>query len=99
MRISQREFVIIIACLMSMVALTTDAMLPALGLMARDFAVDGNAIQLVITGVFAGHALGQLVYGPISDKYGRRSSIFLGLAKAPSKSWEGSRSALPIATA
>ncbi len=80
MSISQREFVIIIACLMSMVALTTDAMLPALGLMAQDFVVDGNAIQLVVTGVFAGHALGQLVYGPISDKYGRRSSIFIGLA-------------------
>jgi DHA1 family bicyclomycin/chloramphenicol resistance-like MFS transporter len=80
MSISQREFVIIMASLMSMVALTTDAMLPALGLMARDFSVDGNAIQLVVTAVFAGHALGQLVYGPISDTYGRRSSIFLGLA-------------------
>ena len=79
MGISQREFIILIASLMSMVALTTDAMLPALGHMAQDFAVDGNAIQLVVSGVFAGHALGQLVYGPISDTYGRRRSVFIGL--------------------
>ncbi|MDC1510141.1 MFS transporter, partial [Oceanospirillaceae bacterium] len=71
MKMSQREFILIIAALMSMVALTTDAMLPALGYMAQEFAVDGNAIQLVVTSVFVGHALGQLVYGPMSDTYGR----------------------------
>lgn len=79
MKMSQREFILIIAALMSMVALTTDAMLPALGYMAQEFAVDGNAIQLVVTSVFVGHALGQLVYGPMSDTYGRRRSIFVGL--------------------
>tara|TARA_B110000967_G_C18872549_1_gene556280 strand:- start:543 stop:845 length:303 start_codon:yes stop_codon:yes gene_type:complete len=78
--ISQREFVAMVALLMSMVALTTDAMLPALGYMARDFNVNDNAIQLAVSGVFVGHAIGQLVYGPISDTYGRRSSIFIGLA-------------------
>jgi DHA1 family bicyclomycin/chloramphenicol resistance-like MFS transporter len=80
LRISQREFVAMVALLMSMVALTTDAMLPALGHMARDFNVNDNAIQLVVSGVFVGHAIGQLVYGPLSDTYGRRSSIFIGLA-------------------
>lgn len=76
---SQREFIFIIASLMSLVALATDAMLPALGYMAQDFGVDGNAIQLVVTSVFVGHALGQLVYGPVSDTYGRKCSIFVGL--------------------
>ena len=75
----RREFIIIIALLMAMVALTTDAMLPALGRMALDFGVNGNAIQLVVTSVFVGHALGQLVYGPVSDTYGRKRSIFVGL--------------------
>ncbi|WP_443640290.1 multidrug effflux MFS transporter [Candidatus Njordibacter sp. Uisw_039] len=76
---SQLEFIFIIASLMSLVALATDAMLPALGYMAQDFGVDGNAIQLVVTSVFVGHALGQLVYGPVSDTYGRKRSIFVGL--------------------
>jgi DHA1 family bicyclomycin/chloramphenicol resistance-like MFS transporter len=69
-----------VALLMSMVALATDAMLPALGHMARDFNVNDNAIQLAVSGVFVGRAIGQLVYGPISDTYGFRSSIFIGLA-------------------
>lgn len=63
---------------MSMVAFTTDAILPAMGHMAIAFEVDDNAIQLVIISVFVGHALGQLIYGPVSDRYGRRSSIFIG---------------------
>jgi len=79
MAISQREFIIMIAALMAMVALTTDAMLPALGSMAQDFGVKGNAIQLVVTSVFAGHAFGQLIYGPVSDTYGRKRSIYVGL--------------------
>ena len=78
MTISQREFIILVAALMSMVAFTTDAILPAMGHMAIAFVVDDNAIQLVIISVFVGHALGQLIYGPVSDRYGRRSSIFIG---------------------
>ncbi len=78
MTISQREFIILVAALMSMVAFTTDAILPAMGHMAIAFEVDDNAIQLVIISVFVGHALGQLIYGPVSDRYGRRSSIFIG---------------------
>lgn len=79
MAMGQREFIFIIALLMAMVALTIDAMLPALGRMALDFGVNGNAIQLVVTSVFVGHALGQLFYGPVSDTYGRKWSIFVGL--------------------
>ena len=79
MAMGHREFIFIIALLMAMVALTTDAMLPALSRMALDFGVNGNAIQLVVTSVFVGHALGQLVYGPVSDTYGRKRSIFVGL--------------------
>ena len=79
MAMGHREFIFIIALLMAMVALTTDAMLPALSLMALDFGVNGNAIQLVVTSVFVGHALGQLFYGPVSDTYGRKWSMFVGL--------------------
>ena len=78
-RISMVEFILLVASLMSCVALSIDAVLPALGFMARDFAVSGSEIQLVITSLFAGFALGQLIYGPVSDRWGRLPSIYAGL--------------------
>ena len=59
-RISMVEFILLLSGLMSCLALCIDAVLPALSFMARDFAVDASAIQLVITSLFAGSALGQL---------------------------------------
>ncbi|MDP6190442.1 MAG: MFS transporter, partial [Gammaproteobacteria bacterium] len=78
-RISMGEFIFLVASLMSCVALSIDAVLPALGFMAHDFAVSGSDIQLVITSLFAGFALGQLIYGPVSDRWGRLPSIYAGL--------------------
>lgn len=77
-RIGIGEFIFLMASLMSVVALSIDAILPALGFMARDFDVDGSEIQLVITTLFAGFAIGQLIYGPISDRVGRLPGIYVG---------------------
>ena len=64
---------------MSMVALSIDAMLPAFPDMARDLQVGGpNDIQLVVTLLFIGLAVGQLFYGPLSDSFGRKPAIYLG---------------------
>lgn len=78
MRIGMVEFIFLIASLMSVVALSIDAVLPALGFMARDFGASGSEIQLVITSLFAGFAIGQLIYGPVSDRVGRLPSIYVG---------------------
>jgi len=77
-RIGMGEFIFLMASLMSVVALSIDAVLPALGFMAQDFGVDGSEIQLVITTLFAGFAIGQLIYGPISDRVGRLPGIYVG---------------------
>ncbi|MDH3219263.1 MAG: multidrug effflux MFS transporter [Gammaproteobacteria bacterium] len=74
------EFVILIALIISMVALSIDAMLPALPVIAADLGVTRiNDSQYVISVFFAGMALGQLFFGPLSDSIGRRPAIISGL--------------------
>ncbi len=74
------EFVIMIALMISMVALSIDAMLPALPAIAADLEVENlNQSQYVITIFFAGMALGQIFFGPLSDAVGRRVAIVAGL--------------------
>ncbi|RTE64836.1 Bcr/CflA family efflux MFS transporter [Amphritea opalescens] len=75
------EFIALMALLMCMVALCIDAVLPALGPMAADLNVGAsNNIQLVVSTVFAGMAVGQLIYGFLADAKGRKTSIYLGIA-------------------
>lgn len=74
------EFVTLIALLISLAALSIDAMLPALGIIGSELNVaDPNDNQLVIVTFFIGMAVGQFIYGPLSDSFGRKSVILLGL--------------------
>ena len=75
------EFVPLIALLMSLVALAIDAMLPALPAIGRDLgAPRPNDVQFVITSLFLGLGLGQMLFGPLSDRIGRKPAIHAGLA-------------------
>ncbi len=77
---SRIEFITLMAALMSMVALSIDAMLPAIGLIGQDLPVENpNDVQLIISSVFLGMAFGLIVYGPISDSFGRKNAIYLGV--------------------
>ena len=76
-----REFVVLIAALTALTALSIDIMLPAFPQLDSAFALPrDNDRQAVVTFYLIGFALGQLVYGPISDRFGRRPMIFFGLA-------------------
>src|SRR5687767_14077870 len=76
-----REFVVLCAALMSCQALAVDAMLPALSTIAHELGViDENRTQWVITVYIAGLGVGQLFWGLISDRVGRRPVLLVGLA-------------------
>jgi DHA1 family bicyclomycin/chloramphenicol resistance-like MFS transporter len=73
------EFVIIVSMMMSLTALSIDAMLPALPQIGNDLGVaNPNDRQLVISIIFLGAALGQLFFGPLSDKTGRKPAMYGG---------------------
>ncbi|MCC2099110.1 MAG: multidrug effflux MFS transporter [Hyphomicrobiales bacterium] len=75
-----REFVALMAILMSAVAVTIDAALPALGTIGRDLATtDPNDVQFIISFIFIGMAIGQLVSGPLSDAMGRKPLLAISL--------------------
>lgn len=74
------EFVALIAALMSLTALGIDAMLPALPAIAADLDIaSANERQFVITAFMVGFAFAMLVYGPATDRFGRRPVLIVSL--------------------
>ncbi|WP_246752882.1 multidrug effflux MFS transporter [Sinorhizobium sp. BG8] len=77
----RREFIAIVAALMAIEALALDIMLPALPDIGAAFQVaDPNDRSLVLTVFLIGFGLPQVVFGPLSDRFGRRQPILIGLA-------------------
>lgn len=75
------EFVILVSMMMSLTALSIDAMLPALSQIGSDLNVqNANDRQLVVSMIFLGLAFGQLFFGPLSDKTGRKPAMYSGYA-------------------
>jgi DHA1 family bicyclomycin/chloramphenicol resistance-like MFS transporter len=76
-----REFIALVAALMASNALAIDAMLPALPAIGEALGVaEENRRQLVITAYLLGFGVAQLIYGPLSDRYGRKGLLIGGLA-------------------
>ncbi len=67
---------------MALAALGIDLMLPAFGAIRADLRLPANstAVAGMITAYFVGLAVGQLFYGPVSDRYGRRPTLYAGYA-------------------
>ena len=75
------EFIPLVALLISLDALSSDAMLPALAAIAQELgATRANDAQFVITALFLGLGIGQMLFGPLSDRIGRKPAIYAGLA-------------------
>lgn len=76
---SETEFIIVMASLMSLVALSIDALLPALNDIGLSVGItDSKDNQLLITMIFLGLGFGQLISGPLSDSFGRKPIIYVG---------------------
>jgi DHA1 family bicyclomycin/chloramphenicol resistance-like MFS transporter len=61
-------------------AISTDLYLPAMPTIGQALKADAGSIELTISGFLVGFSVGQLIWGPISDKYGRRVPIAAGIA-------------------
>jgi DHA1 family bicyclomycin/chloramphenicol resistance-like MFS transporter len=75
------EFVALVAAMMSLTALGIDSMLPSLPEIGRSLHVgDPNAPQFVITAFVIGLGVGQIVHGPLADRFGRRRLLIVALS-------------------
>lgn len=98
-RAEGREFILLITALMATGALAIDLMLPAFPDIRREFGMSPDSAQVgwTVTAFFLGLAVGPWLYGPVSDRYGRRRPLFVGItlyivsavvaAIAPSFGW------------
>lgn len=77
---TSKEFIAMMAALMSVVAISIDAMLPALGVIGTALNVSHpNQAQYIISAIFAGMCIGELINGPLSDAVGRKKVLYGGL--------------------
>ncbi|MBK4728016.1 Bcr/CflA family multidrug efflux MFS transporter [Erwinia sp. MYb375] len=75
---SSMGLVVILGLLAMLMPLSIDMYLPALPQIAREFAVSAGSVQMTLNAYILGFALGQLVYGPLADSFGRKPVIAAG---------------------
>ena len=79
--LSRPEFIGLAAAIMALNAIAIDVMLPALPYMGKDLGVtDENERQFVVSAYMIGFGAAQIVFGPITDRFGRRAPLFFGIA-------------------
>lgn len=74
------RLILVLGSLSAFAPLAIDMYLPALPALTTDLHASASEIQLTLTACFVGLALGQIVAGPVSDAYGRRRPLLVGLA-------------------
>jgi len=77
---TSRWFVYMLAAMNAMTALAVDTSLPAMPAMGAEFAASPERVQLTLSVFMFGYALGQILAGPLSDRYGRRPMLLIGLS-------------------
>jgi DHA1 family bicyclomycin/chloramphenicol resistance-like MFS transporter len=72
-------WVILLGAMTAVGAFTIDLYLPAFPVMQRELHTSAGTVQLTLTGTLLGFAAGQLIAGPLSDAFGRRRPLAIGL--------------------
>lgn len=76
----ERRRILLLGAIIALAPLSIDLYLPALPTIEDALGGDAAQAQLTLSAYFLGLALGQLIYGPVSDRIGRRKPLFFGLA-------------------
>ena len=79
-QISLIKLVLILGALTAFNSMSIDMYLPAFQQIARDLGVPIGTVQLSVSAFLFGSAVGQLVYGPLADRWGRKRPLLFGLA-------------------
>lgn len=74
-----KMLVLVLGALSAVGPFSVDMYLPGFPAIASDFGTDTAHVTLSLTSYFIGISLGQLAYGPVMDRYGRRKPLLLGL--------------------
>lgn len=69
----------VLCLLLAFAAISTDVYLPAMPAMARSLGAGHGEIEYTISGYLGGFAFGQLFWGPVGDRYGRKRPVAAGL--------------------
>lgn len=78
-RRSGLEMLLILGAMTAFAPLSVDMYLPAFPELQRAFATDAGRVQQTLATFFVAFALGQVVYGPLADRFGRRPPLYAGL--------------------
>ena len=73
-------FTLVLGVLIALMPFTNDIYMPAMPVLVASLNTDVPGVQFTLAAFIAGIAIGQIVYGPLSDRYGRRPMLIAGLA-------------------
>jgi DHA1 family bicyclomycin/chloramphenicol resistance-like MFS transporter len=73
------ELIVLLGALTAFAPVSIDMYLPALPTIGLAFGAEAGHVQLSLASFFLGLATGQAVYGPISDRFGRKRPLYAGL--------------------
>lgn len=74
-----KRLILILGIATAIGPMSIDMYLPALPTLAKDLAASQGQAQFTLSSFFVGLALGQLLYGPMIDRYGRKWPLYIGL--------------------
>lgn len=73
------RILLILSALLAFASISTDLYLPAMPVMAQALHANSGTLELTVSGYLIGFSVGQLFWGPFSDRFGRRLPVALGL--------------------